>query len=157
MMTVKPLQRANKYSTRFSCATLDKYGSARHSGWIVAYCSHPFTREYLCATMEFLCTGARLPAHSYQDKPDLPDDNMALIRSLDGQHWEAVMDLRGKIGYRVSDGSVFHIDSLAELPASITLCAPRQATDTWNGAQWIAALPSTAIVPINYLLPMLRK
>ncbi len=107
--------------------------------------------------MEFLCAGAHLPAHSYQDKPLIPLDNMALIRSEDELRWEAVMDLRGQIGYLVSDGSIVHINSLAKLPAWLTLSAPRQTTDTWDGAQWIAALPATTSAPLNYLLPMLIK
>lgn len=155
-MTVIDARRHKLYSTQFASATLDKQGVAVHSGWIVAYCSHPLTREYLCATMEYLCSGGQLPAYSYQDKPVLPQHNMALIRSLDGARWEAVVDLRGQIGYQVSDGSVVCIDSLAKLPASITLCAPLLATDTWNGDRWIAATSPAPPEPLHYqrsLLP----
>jgi len=107
--------------------------------------------------MEFLCSGAHLPRHSYQDKPDLPFGNMAVIRSKDSKHWEAVTDLRGQIGYRVSDGSLIHIDSLEALPASVTLSAPQQVTDTWNGDRWIAARPALANATLNRRLPLPLK
>ncbi|WP_410015779.1 tail fiber assembly protein [Sodalis sp. C49] len=127
----------NKYSTDFANAKLDKQGMALHSGWIVAYCAHPVTREYLCATVEHLCAGARLPAFSYQDKPVLPAANMALVRSLDGKRWEAVADLRGQTAYRISDGVTIRIDFLTALPPSMTLLAPLNSTDRWDGDKWI--------------------
>ncbi len=155
-MTLKNVRKASKYSTHFANATLDEHGVAVHSGWLVAYCTHPITREYLCATMEFLCIGAQLPDFSYQDKPVLPDDNMALIRSRDGERWEIVADFRGQVGYRISDGSKIYIDFLAELPASLTLRAPLKATDIWNGERWI---DNVLLVPVaslaKYNLPML--
>ncbi|MEA9391964.1 hypothetical protein SJI19_15665 [Acerihabitans sp. TG2] len=156
-MILKPLRHANKYSTQFARATLDCDGFALHSGWIVAYCCHPITQEYLCATMEFLCAGAHLPCHSYQDKPELPQGDLAVIRSPNGQHWQAVTDLRGKTGYLISDGSVVHINSLAELPASVTLNAPQQATDTWNGDRWVSVLSGLSNAPLNHQLPPLLK
>lgn len=126
-----------KYSTDFADAALDSQGVAQHAGWVIAYCSHPVTREYLCATMEFLCAGVHLPDFSYRDKPVLPAVNMALVRSLDGKRWEAVSDLRGQNAYRISDGGMLRIDFLDALPASMTLSAPLSPTDFWDGECWV--------------------
>ncbi|NDL61945.1 tail fiber assembly protein [Acerihabitans arboris] len=147
----------NKYSTDFANAALDEQGVAQHSGWAVAYCSHPVTREYLCATMEFLCAGVRLPAFSYGDKPVLPGKNMALVRSLDGAHWEAVADLRGQTAYRISDGVMIRIDFLTELPPSMTLLAPLKSTDLWDGDRWMDASLVTPHLPLAANLPLLLK
>lgn len=135
--TGSAMTKKNKYSTDFANATLDEQGLARHSGWIVAYCTHPVTREYLCATVEYLCAGVGLPAFSYRDKPVLPAANMALVRSLDGRQWEAVSDLRGQNAYRISDGGMLRIDFLDALPSSMTLSVPQAATDFWNGESWV--------------------
>ncbi|WP_148203439.1 hypothetical protein [Sodalis glossinidius] len=74
-----------KYSTDFAIASLDDQGIVRRSGWIVVYCTHPVTQEYLCATQEFLCVGATLPPYSFTDKPALPAQCQAraLVRNCD--------------------------------------------------------------------------
>ncbi len=109
------------YSTEFATAILDDEGTAIRSGWMVVYCAHPQTREYLCATVEYLCVGSRLPPDSYLNKPILPPAGFALIRSLDGQRWENTVDNRGNIAYDSLTGSTVKITFLGVLPEHLTL------------------------------------
>ncbi|WP_074013367.1 hypothetical protein [Candidatus Sodalis sp. SoCistrobi] len=127
-----------KYSTDFAIASLDAQGVVRRSGWIVVYCTHPVTREYLCATQEYLFVGALLPPHSYADKPALPAQRQAraLVRSCDGRCWQTVDDLRGNVAYRKDTGRRLVIDFLGGLPTELTLLAPSSPNDTWDGQKW---------------------
>lgn len=141
-----------KYSTDFACAVIDEDGIARRSGWIVVYCAHPSTREYLCATMEYLCVGSAVPAGSYTEKPLLPESGMALIRSRDDQSWERVRDLRGTPAWHIDTGQPVVIQNLGDLPANLTLHAPATSNDRWDGEMWVRQsitlpAPATAVHP----------
>ncbi|OIV45980.1 hypothetical protein BK025_15295 [Sodalis sp. TME1] len=126
-----------RYSTDFAIASLDAQGIVRRSGWMVVYCTHPSTREYLCATQEYLCVGATLPPHSFADKPVLPTKGWALVRSCDGRCWQTVVDLRGEVAYCKETGSRIKIDFLGSLPTGLTLLAPTSRSDTWDGQKWV--------------------
>ncbi|MFT4464581.1 MAG: hypothetical protein ACMX3H_07490 [Sodalis sp. (in: enterobacteria)] len=71
-----------RYSTDFAIASLDAQGIVRRSDWMVVYCTHPVTREYLCATQEYLCVGATLPPHSFADKPVLAGQRLGIGAQL---------------------------------------------------------------------------
>lgn len=127
----------SKYNTELPVANLNKTGIAIAEGWLTIYTIEPDQREYRSASMEYLPVGVGLPALSYADKPELPGDGLALVRSTDGKRWESVPDYRGQVAYSTESGKPETVLVLGELPNSLTLLAPATQYDKWDGHQWV--------------------
>ncbi|EQA8340073.1 tail fiber assembly protein [Klebsiella oxytoca] len=127
----------SKYNIDLPIAKLNKNGIATAAGWITVYNVEPEQREFQAATMEYLAVGVGLPAFSYADKPELPGDGLALVRSADEKQWETIADYRGQTAYNTETGQPEIIAFLGELPGSLTLQAPVTAYDKWDGSQWV--------------------
>lgn len=127
----------NHYSTDIETAELGENGLSKNAGWITVYHVHPDTREYLSASDAYLMVGIGLPAHSYPEKPVLPNAGQALRRSLDGLSWEHVPDYRGKTVYNTGTRGASTVEAMGELPGEVTLLAPATECDTWNGSEWV--------------------
>lgn len=127
----------SKYNTELPAADLNKSGIAIAEGWLTVYSIEPEQREYRSASMEYLPVGVGLPALSYADKPELPGDGLALVRSADGKRWESVPDYRGQIAYSIESGKPETVLSLGDLPNNLTLLAPDTPYDRWDGHQWV--------------------
>lgn len=127
----------NKYNTDLPTAKLNKNGIATVAGWLTVYNVEPQHREFQEVTMEYLAVGVGLPALSYSDKPEIPDEGLALVRSADQQSWEAVPDYRGMTAYSTETGQPEIIAFIGELPDSLTLQAPVTPYDKWDGNAWV--------------------
>lgn len=127
----------NKYNTDLPAAKLNKSGIATTAGWLTVYNAEPEQREYQSVTMEFLAVGVGLPALSYVDKPELPGEGMALVRSTDEKRWEAVPDCRGMTAYSTETGQSEIVTIVGDLPDTLTLQAPATPYDKWDGSQWV--------------------
>ncbi|MGC6114812.1 tail fiber assembly protein [Klebsiella aerogenes] len=127
----------SKYNIDLPIAKLNKNGIATAAGWITVYNVEPEQREFQAATMEYLAVGVGLPAFSYADKPELPVDGLAMVRSADEKQWETIADYRGQTAYNTETGQPEIIAFLGELPDSLTLQAPVTAYDKWDGSQWV--------------------
>ena len=127
----------NKYNTELPTAKLNKNGIATTAGWLTVYSVEPEQREYQSVTMEFLAVGVGLPALSYADKPELPGEGLALVRSADQQSWEFVPDYRGMTAYNTETGMPEIVTIVGDLPDSLTLQAPVTPYDKWDGNAWV--------------------
>lgn len=127
----------SKYNTELPVAKLNKNGIATAAGWLTVYSVEPHQREFQSVTMEYLVAGVGLPAFGYADKPDLPGDGFALVRSADEKQWETIADYRGVTAYSTETGQSEIIAFLGELPDTLTLLAPATPYDKWNGKQWV--------------------
>ncbi len=127
----------SKYNIDLPIAKLNKNGIATAAGWISVYNVEPEQREFQAATMEYLAVGVGLPAFSYADKPELPGDGLALVRSADEKQWETIADYRGQTAYSTETGQPEIIAFLGELPDSLTLQAPVTPYDKWDGSAWV--------------------
>ncbi|WP_213797044.1 tail fiber assembly protein [Klebsiella aerogenes] len=127
----------SKYNTELPVAKLNKNGIATAAGWLTVYSVEPHQREFQSVTMEYLVAGVGLPAFGYADKPDLPGDGFALVRSADEKQWETIEDYRGLTAYSTETGQPEIIAFLGELPDTLTLLAPVTAYDKWDGSQWV--------------------
>ncbi|HGR4956341.1 TPA: tail fiber assembly protein [Klebsiella aerogenes] len=127
----------SKYNTELPVAKLNKNGIATAAGWLTVYSVEPHQREFQSVTMEYLAAGVGLPAFGYADKPDLPGDGFALVRSADEKQWETIADYRGLTAYSTENGQPEIIAILGELPDTLTLLAPVTAYDKWDGSQWV--------------------
>lgn len=127
----------NKYNTDLPGAKLNKDGVATVAGWLTVYNVEPQQREFQAVTMEYLAAGVGLPAFSYTDKPALPGDGFALVRSADEKRWEAVPDYRGMTAYSTETRQPDIITFVGELPDSLTFLAPATSYDKWDGNQWV--------------------
>ncbi|HBU7548751.1 TPA: tail fiber assembly protein [Klebsiella aerogenes] len=127
----------SKYNTELPVAKLNKNGIATAAGWLTVYSVEPHQREFQSVTMEYLAAGVGLPAFGYADKPDLPGDGFALVRSADEKQWETIADYRGLTAYSTETGQPEIIAFLGELPDTLTLLAPVTAYDKWDGSQWV--------------------
>lgn len=127
----------SKYNTELPLAKLNKNGIATAAGWLTVYSVEPHQREFQTVTMEYLAAGVGLPAFGYADKPDLPGEGFALVRSADEKQWETIADYRGQTAYSTETGQPEIIAFLGELPDTLTLLAPVTAYDKWDGSQWV--------------------
>ncbi|MGR7280863.1 tail fiber assembly protein [Klebsiella aerogenes] len=127
----------SKYNTELPVAKLNKNGIATVAGWLTVYNVEPQQREFQAVTMEYLAAGVGLPAFSYADKPALPDDGFALVRSADEKQWETIADYRGLTAYSTETGQPEIIAFLGELPDKLTLLAPVTPYDKWDGTAWV--------------------
>ncbi|MEQ0244315.1 tail fiber assembly protein [Klebsiella sp. CN_Kp084] len=127
----------SKYNTELPVAKLNKNGIATAAGWLTVYSVEPQQREFQSVTMEYLAAGVGLPAFGYADKPDLPGDGFALVRSADEKQWENIADYRGLTAYSTDTGQPEIIAFLGELPDMLTLLAPVTVYDKWDGSQWV--------------------
>ncbi|EDW2637143.1 tail fiber assembly protein [Salmonella enterica subsp. salamae] len=127
----------SKYNTELPVAKLNKNGIATTAGWLTVYSVEPEQQEYQSVTMEYLAVGVGLPALSYSDKPEIPDEGLALVRNADQQSWEAVPDYRGMTAYSTETGQPEIIAFIGELPDSLTLQAPVTPYDKWDGDAWV--------------------
>lgn len=127
----------NKYNIELPLAQLDTSGINTVAGWIMVYNVEPEQREFQSVTMEYLAAGVGLPAFGYADKPELPGDGFALVRSADEKRWEAVPDYRGMTAYSTETGQPEIIAVIGELPDTLTLLKPATTFDKWNGSQWV--------------------
>lgn len=127
----------SKYNTELPVAKLNKNGIATAAGWLTVYSVEPQQREFQSVTMEYLAAGVGLPAFGYADKPDLPGDGFALVRSADEKQWENIADYRGLTAYNTDTGQPEIIAFLGELPDTLTLLAPVTVYDKWDGSQWV--------------------
>lgn len=127
----------SKYNTELPVAKLNKNGIATAAGWLTVYSVEPHQREFQSVTMEYLAAGVGLPAFGYADKPALPGDGFALVRSADEKQWETIADYRGLTAYNTETGQPEIIAFLGELPDTLTLLAPVTAYDKWDGNQWV--------------------
>ncbi|MFG1173873.1 tail fiber assembly protein [Erwiniaceae bacterium CAU 1747] len=126
-----------KYNTDLSVARLNENGIAITAGWLTVYSVEPGQREFQTVAMEYLAAGVGLPTLSYADKPDLPGDGLALVRSADEKRWEAVPDYRGTTAYSTENGQSEVVAVIGELPDSLTLLEPSTPYDKWDGGQWV--------------------
>ena len=126
-----------KYDIELPTATLNSDGITTSAGWLTIYNIEPEQREFVSATSEFLPEGIGLPAMSFADKPELPADGYALIRSADGQRWETPPDYRGQTAYRTETGEPETVLLIGDLPETLTFIAPGTAYDTWDGEKWV--------------------
>lgn len=127
----------SKYNTELPVAKLNKNGIATAAGWLTVYSVEPHQREFQSVTMEYLAAGVGLPAFGYADKPDLPGDGFALVRSADEKQWETIADYRGLTAYSTETGQPEIIAFLGELPDTLTLLAPVTPYDKWDGTAWV--------------------
>ncbi|MGG8168625.1 tail fiber assembly protein [Klebsiella aerogenes] len=127
----------SKYNTELPVAKLNKNGIATAAGWLTVYSVEPHQREFQSVTMEYLAAGVGLPAFSYADKPALPGEGFALVRSADEKQWETIADYRGLTAYSTETRQPEIIAFLGELPDTLTLLAPDTAYDKWDGSQWV--------------------
>ncbi|HBV6392385.1 TPA: tail fiber assembly protein [Klebsiella aerogenes] len=127
----------SKYNTELPLAQLDTSGINTVAGWITVYNVEPEQREFQSVTMEYLVAGVGLPAFGYADKPELPGDGLALVRSADEKRWEAVPDYRGMTAYSTETGQPEIIAVIGELPDTLTLLKPATPFDKWDGGQWV--------------------
>ncbi|HCZ4695491.1 TPA: tail fiber assembly protein [Salmonella enterica subsp. enterica serovar Saintpaul str. CFSAN004147] len=127
----------SKYNIDLPIAKLNKNGIATAAGWITVYNVEPEQREFQAATMEYLAVGVGLPAFSYADKPELPGEGLALVRSADEKQWETIADYRGQTAYNTETGQPEIIAFLGELPDTLTLQPPATPYDKWDGSQWV--------------------
>ena len=126
-----------KYDIELPAATLNSDGITTSAGWLTIYNIEPEQREFISATSEFLPEGIGLPAMSFADKPELPADGHALVRSADGQRWETPPDYRGETAYHTETGEPEAVLLIGELPETLTFTAPATAYDRWDGAKWV--------------------
>ncbi len=127
----------NKYNTELPVAKLNKNGIATAAGWLTVYSVEPERREFQSVTMEYLAAGVGLPAFGYADKPELPGEGLALVRSADEKQWETIADYRGLTAYSTETGQPEIIAFIGELPDSLTLQAPVTPYDKWDGNAWV--------------------
>ncbi|MDT8883177.1 tail fiber assembly protein [Klebsiella aerogenes] len=127
----------SKYNTELPVAKLNKNDIATAAGWLTVYSVEPHQREFQSVTMEYLAAGVGLPAFGYADKPDLPGDGFALVRSADEKQWETIADYRGLTAYSTETGQPEIIAFIGELPDSLTLQAPVTPYDKWDGSAWV--------------------
>ncbi|WP_370429438.1 tail fiber assembly protein [Klebsiella aerogenes] len=127
----------NKYNTELPVAKLNKNGIATAAGWLTVYNVEPERREFQSVTMEYLAAGVGLPAFGYADKPELPGEGLALVRSADEKQWETIADYRGLTAYSTETGQPEIIAFPGELPDTLTLLAPATPYDKWDGNQWV--------------------
>ncbi|EQA8341124.1 tail fiber assembly protein [Klebsiella oxytoca] len=127
----------SKYNTELPLAQLDTSGLNTVAGWITVYNVEPQQREFQSVTMEYLAVGVGLPAFSYPDKPELPGDGLAIVRSADQQSWEFVPDYRGVTAYNKKTGMPETVAIVGDLPDSLTLQAPVTPYDKWDGHAWV--------------------
>lgn len=126
-----------KYSTELPAAQLNKGGVATTAGWITVYCIEPDQNEFTSVSMEYLPVGVGLPALSYIDKPELPADGFALVRSQDGKAWESKPDFRGATAYSTLTRQPQVVLLIGDLPDGMTLLAPQTDYDIWDGEKWV--------------------
>ncbi|WP_437887765.1 tail fiber assembly protein [Phytobacter sp. V91] len=126
-----------KYSTDLTIAALADNGLAITAGWLQIYSIEPVTREYLQTSMEFLPEGVGLPALCYADKPELPGNGFAIIRSSDGLRWDTISDYRGLTAWSTVNGEPLTITAIGALPEGATLLAPGTEYDVWDGDKWV--------------------
>ncbi|MGL4861359.1 MAG: tail fiber assembly protein [Enterobacteriaceae bacterium] len=125
------------YSTAPAAAQFDdKTGFCIQAGWTTIY-NTDAAGEYAGANYEYVPLGVSLPAGAYADEPQLPAEGKALRRSSDGQKWEHVTDLRGKTAYQTDNGQPVTISDIGDLPAGLTLTAPKTQFDKWDGRKWV--------------------
>lgn len=127
----------SKYNTDLPVAKLNKNGITTAAGWLTVYSVEPEQREFQSVTMEYLAAGVGLPAFGYADKPELPGEGLALVRSADEKQWETIADYRGLTAYSTATGQPEIIAFLGELPDTLTLLAPATPYDKWDGNQWV--------------------
>jgi len=139
----------SKYNTELPAADLNKSGIAIAEGWLTVYSVEPEQREYHSASMEYLPVGVGLPALSYADKPELPGDGLALVRSADGTQWENLPDFRGTEVYHTATGEPQTVTTIGELPQNVTLLAPRTPYDKWDGSKWVTDASEQARVAVD--------
>ncbi|HHT2834407.1 TPA: tail fiber assembly protein [Klebsiella aerogenes] len=127
----------SKYNIDLPVAKLNKNGIATAAGWLTVYSVEPHQREFQAVTMEYLAVGVGLPAFGYADKPELPGEGLALVRSADEKQWETIADYRGQTAYNTETGQPEIIAFLGELPDTLTLQPPATPYDKWDGSQWM--------------------
>ncbi|EJD6046412.1 tail fiber assembly protein [Providencia rettgeri] len=128
----------NKYSIEIQHAEFDKNGLAVKSGWAIVYNSNPVTREYTNASYDNVPLGSSIVAGTYLDAPELPTEpNIAIVRSEDDKSWIHVADYRGQAAYLIENGQQIEINSIGELPSTLTLLEPKTDFDKWNGKKWV--------------------
>ncbi|MDN0004839.1 tail fiber assembly protein [Providencia stuartii] len=127
-----------KYNLEIEQAEIGQNGLATKAGWIKTYIADPTTREYLNANMEYIYFDVSVSAGAYTDAPELPTKTgFAVVRSEDGSKWEIVADHRGKTAYNTETRQPVEVDFIGDLPASLTLLAPKTDFDVWNGKKWV--------------------
>uniref|UniRef100_UPI0036D9FB6F tail fiber assembly protein n=1 Tax=Photorhabdus sp. RM322S TaxID=3342825 RepID=UPI0036D9FB6F len=127
-----------KYSLEPETAILSKDGLAEKAGWLTIYHAAPHSREFIGAAPEYLMKGIGIPASSYTDAPTLPEsDSMAVRRTADGEHWETVLDYRGKTAYNTQTRLPQEITNLGELSETLTFEQPATHFDRWDGSKWV--------------------
>lgn len=126
------------YNLEIEQAVIGLNGLATKAGWIKTYIADPVTREYLNATLEYVCFDVSVSAGAYIDAPELPTKaGLAVVRSKDGNKWEIVTDNRGKTAYNTENRQPAEINFIGDLSAELTLLEPKSEFDVWNGKKWI--------------------
>lgn len=119
-------------------AQFDENGLTVVSGWAKIYRCHPNTREFLGATMDNVPPGASVVADAFLDAPEIPSaPNLAIVRAPDGKSWLHVPDYRGSLAYDKETKQQTIITEIGELPDNLTLTAPENPFDKWNGKKWV--------------------
>ncbi|EMB3082875.1 tail fiber assembly protein [Providencia rettgeri] len=127
-----------KYSTEIQKAQFNVQGLATIAGWVEVYLCDPMTREYIRASLDNVPFGGSVVADAYIDKPELPTkENIAIIRSEDGNSWIHISDYRGKTAYSTETRQSMEVDFIGELPGSLTFLEPKTEFDKWNGKKWV--------------------
>lgn len=128
----------SQYDLELQQGKIGADGLAEQAGWIKTYLTHPVTREYLKAYMEYVMQGVSLSAGAYPDAPELPaEPGKAIRRSADGSHWETVPDHRGKTAWWTTTGKPMLITKMGGLPPHLTLLKPATAFDVWQADHWV--------------------
>ncbi|WP_339053374.1 tail fiber assembly protein [Arsenophonus endosymbiont of Crataerina pallida] len=128
-----------KYSVDIKTTEIGENGFAKNRGWIKTFiCMKDAPHEYIGATMEFLHDGLSVGECSYTDAPEIPNnDEIAIIRSLDGKQWLYVPDHRGKTVYDTNNRASYPVDYLGVIKTGFTLLAPVTKFDKWDGKKWV--------------------
>lgn len=140
----------NKYNLDIQNGKMGSNGLAEVAGWVKCYLAHPYSREYMGATMENVLFDVSLSAGAYLDKPQLPQqEHQAIRRKADGSAWEVVDDYRGQTVYHTQTKHSVTIDFIGELPETLTLLKPTSEFGRWDGKQWVIDAQAVKAAAIN--------
>lgn len=104
---------------------------------IVVYGFLADTGEYIGKSDCFIPAHTGLPAYCTHIAPPLAQEGKTVIFDSSLGDWKLASDYRGKTAYDTETREPTFINSLGELPKSLTLQEPSSEFDRWNGSEWV--------------------
>ncbi|CNH16779.1 putative tail fiber assembly protein [Yersinia intermedia] len=128
----------------------DSKGLSLEAGYLTVYNVNGETREFTCATEEYIPPRCGIPAHAYLDVPPTAKAGKVVCRRADLQGWETVDDNRGTVVYSTLTGLRETINAIGPLPVNTTVNAPSSHFDKWDGKQWVTDNDKVATTARQY-------